>query len=200
MQIIFGQVRLVRSPGPTPCSTHNRVHTGLSRFLQRKHSQLNKKLEFRDISKKMDLFQPGGIFFNQVENLRILFALPWTRHIVPGWTGWNKQKQVKNVMSLPKAKFVGLLLVCFQVVEETQVLMRKIVKQVDYSSAKLSCLIFNERKVSQETSQQYLKSFQHVETFDEDNLRDFVDVYLKEIASSKDPAFNGNNRKVNILK
>ena len=124
--------------------------------------------------------------------MRILFALPWTRHIVPGWTGWNKQKQVKNVMSLPKAKFVGLLLVCFQVVEETQVLMRKIVKQVDYSSAKLSCLIFNERKVSQETSQQYLKSFQHVETFDEDNLRDFVDVYLKEIASSKDPAFNGN--------
>ena len=140
MQIIFGQVRLVRSPGPTPCSTHNRVHSGLSRFLQQKHSQLNKKLEFRDISKKMDLFQPGEIFFNQVENLRILFALPWTRHIVPGWTGWNKQKQVKNVMSLPKAKFVGLLLVCFQVVEETQVLMRKIVKQVDYSSAKLSCL------------------------------------------------------------
>ena len=126
--------------------------------------------------------------------MRILFALPWTRHIVPGWTGWNKQKQVKNVMSLPKAKFVGLLLVCFQVVEETQVLMRKIVKQVDYSSAKLSCLIFNERKVSQETSQQYLKSFQHVETFDEDNLRDFVDVYLKEIASSKDPAFNGNKK------
>ena len=104
------------------------------------------------------------------------------------------------MMSLTKAKFVGLLLVCFQVVEETQVLMRKIVKQVDYSSAKLSCLIFNERKVSQETTQQYLKSFQHVETFDEDNLRDFVDVYLKEIASSKDPAFNGNNRKVNILK
>ena len=60
MQIIFGQVRLVRSPGPTPCSTHNRVHSGLSRFLQRKHSQLNKKLEFRDISKKIDLLQPGG--------------------------------------------------------------------------------------------------------------------------------------------
>ena len=59
MQIIFGQVRLVRSPGPTPCSTHNRVHTGLSRFLQRKHSRLDKKLEVRDISKKINLFQPG---------------------------------------------------------------------------------------------------------------------------------------------
>ena len=36
--------------------------------------------------------------------------------------------------------------------------------------------------------------FQHVETFDEENLRDFVDVYLKEIASSKDPAFNGDKK------
>ena len=103
----------------------------------------------------------------------------------------------EKVMFISKDKFVGFFLV-LQVVEETQVLMRKIVKQVDYSSAKLSCLIFNERKVSQETSQQYLKSFQHVETFDEDNLRDFVDVYLKEIASSKDPAFNGN-KKINVL-
>ena len=51
--------------------------------------------------------------------------------------------------------------------------------------------------MSEETSQQYLKSFQHVQTFDEDNLRDFFDVYLKEIASSKDPAFNGN---INIAK
>ena len=32
---------------------------------------------------------------------------------------------------------------------------------------------------------------QHVETYDEENMRDFVDVYLKEIASSKDPSFNG---------
>ena len=38
--------------------------------------------------------------------------------------------------------------------------------------------------------------FQHVETFDEDNLRDFVDVYLKEIASSKDPAFNGDKEQL----
>ena len=105
----------------------------------------------------------------------------------------------EKVMFISKDKFVGFFLV-LQVVEETQVLMRKIVKQVDYSSAKLSCLIFNERKVSQETSQQYLKSFQHVETFDEDNLRDFVDVYLKEIASSKDPAFNGNKKQTAFLK
>ena len=48
----------------------------------------------------------------------------------------------ENVMSLPKAKFVGFSLFRFQVVEETQVLMRKIVKQVDFCSAKLSCLIF----------------------------------------------------------
>ena len=47
-----------------------------------------------------------------------------------------------------------------QVVEETQQLMRNIVKQ-------------------------------HIENFDEGNMRDFVDVYLKEMASSKDPAFNG---------
>merc|ERR550517_116492 len=82
-----------------------------------------------------------------VENLRILFALPWTRHIAPGWTGWNKQKQV---------------------VEETQVLMRKIVKQ-------------------------------HVETYDEENMRDFVDVYLKEIVSSKDPSFNEEQLLVNAM-
>jgi len=83
----------------------------------------------------------------QVENLRILFALPWTRHIVPGWTGWNKQKQV---------------------VEETQVLMRKIVKQ-------------------------------HVETYDEENMRDFVDVYLREISTSKDPSFNEEQLLVNAM-
>ena len=34
---------------------------------------------------------------------------------------------------------------------------------------------------------------QHVETYDEENMRDFVDVYLKEIGSSKDPSFNGNS-------
>ena len=28
--------------------------------------------------------------------MRFLFALPWTRFIVPGWTGWNKQKEVRK--------------------------------------------------------------------------------------------------------
>ena len=32
---------------------------------------------------------------------------------------------------------------------------------------------------------------QHVETYEEENMRDFVDVYLREIQSSKDPSFNG---------
>ena len=32
---------------------------------------------------------------------------------------------------------------------------------------------------------------QHIENYDEGNMRDFVDVYLKEMARSKDPAFNG---------
>ena len=33
---------------------------------------------------------------------------------------------------------------------------------------------------------------QHVETYDEENMRDFVDVYLKEMAGSKDKSFTGN--------
>ena len=45
----------------------------------------------------------------------------------------------------------------------------------------------------QGTLQVYIARFviQHVETYDEENMRDFVDVYLREIASSKDPSFNG---------
>ena len=30
-----------------------------------------------------------------------------------------------------------------------------------------------------------------METYDEENMRDFVDVYLREISTSKDPSFNG---------
>ena len=74
-----------------------------------------------------------------MENLRFLFAIPISRFIAPEWTGWNKQKQV---------------------VEETQQLMRDIVKQ-------------------------------HVETYDEDNMRDFVDVYLREMRCTADPSFTG---------
>ena len=44
----------------------------------------------------------------KVENLRILFALPWSRHLAPGWTGWTKQQQV---------------------VGETQELVREIVRE-----------------------------------------------------------------------
>ena len=34
---------------------------------------------------------------------------------------------------------------------------------------------------------------QHVETFDEDNMRDFVDVYLREMRNSPDVSFTGKH-------
>jgi len=83
----------------------------------------------------------------QVENLRFLFAIPWSRFVAPEWTGWNKQKQV---------------------VTETQQLMRDIVKQ-------------------------------HVETYDEDNMRDFVDVYLREMKTSADVSFSEEQLLVNAM-
>ncbi len=33
---------------------------------------------------------------------------------------------------------------------------------------------------------------EHKSTFDENHLRDFIDVYLKEMQSGQDPDFNGN--------
>ena len=37
----------------------------------------------------------------QVENLRFLFNLPWTRHLFPEATGWNSQKKItKDVQDL----------------------------------------------------------------------------------------------------
>ena len=76
----------------------------------------------------------------------------------------------------------------FQVVEETQVLMRKIVKQVGF----IKILIFIQ--IQERCASRIWHVFtQHVETYDEENMRDFVDVYLKEIGSSKDPSFNGNS-------
>ena len=39
----------------------------------------------------------------QVENLRFLFNLPWTRHLFPEATGWNSQKKItKDVQDLVK--------------------------------------------------------------------------------------------------
>ena len=76
---------------------------------------------------------------------------------------------------------------CFKVVEETQVLMRKIVKQV--ATSKLSYILLPIQGRLQFHIAQFV--IQHVETYDEENMRDFVDVYLREIASSKDPSFNG---------
>ena len=80
----------------------------------------------------------------------------------------------------------------FQVVEETQVLMRKIVKQVGF----IKILIFIQIQVRC-ASRIWHVFTQHVETYDEENMRDFVDVYLKEIGSSKDPSFNGNSNPKN---
>ena len=79
----------------------------------------------------------------------------------------------------------------FQVVEETQVLMRKIVKQVGF--IKILIFFFQVRCASHICH----VPTQHVETYDEENMRDFVDVYLKEIGSSKDPSFNGNSNPKN---
>ena len=93
--------------------------------------------------------------------MRFLFALPWTRFIVPGWTGWNKQKEVrKTIYNITRGQSRTALLLA-QVVGETQRMMRDIVRQ-------------------------------HIETYDEENMRDFVDVYLKEMAGSKDKSFTGN--------
>ena len=34
---------------------------------------------------------------------------------------------------------------------------------------------------------------EHKATYDENHMRDFIDVYLREIQASKDPDFNGNS-------
>jgi len=39
---------------------------------------------------------------------------------------------------------------------------------------------------------------EHKETFDENNMRDFIDVYLKEIKEGNDPDFNGRP-KLNLI-
>lgn len=84
----------------------------------------------------------------QVEGLRFLFAIPVSRFVAPEWTGWNKQKQV---------------------VEETQDLMKRIVRE-------------------------------HKETFDSDNMRDFIDVYIREMKQeSCTPDFNDDQLIVNAM-
>ena len=71
--------------------------------------------------------------------------------------------------------------------------MRKIVKQV--ATSKLSYILLPMQGTLQVHIAQLV--IQHVETYDEENMRDFVDVYLKEIGSSKDPSFNGNSNPKN---
>ena len=79
-------------------------------------------------------------------------------------------------------------------VEETQVLMRKIVRQVKVKVLiHIQCILYTIQPAMPGTLQFNISQvlIQHVETYDEENMRDFVDVYLREIASSKDPSFNG---------
>jgi hypothetical protein len=40
---------------------------------------------------------------------------------------------------------------------------------------------------------------EHKSTFDENHLRDFIDVYLKEMQSGQDPDFNGNKYILNYI-
>ena len=54
-------------------------------------------------------------------------------------------------------------------------------------------LIFNVQVVGE--TQQLMRDIvrQHVETYDEDNMRDFVDVYLREMKTTTDVSFTGNS-------
>ena len=65
----------------------------------------------------------------QVENLRFLFNLPWTRHLFPEATGWNSQKKITK---------------------DVQDLVKELVQE-------------------------------HKESYDSNDMRDFMDVYLQEI-------------------
>ena len=156
MKIIFGQVRLVRSPGPAPCSAHNRVHSGLSRFMQRKYSQLNKKLEFRDISQKMDLFQPGGKLEDPFCTSVDKAYCSWMDRMEQTETGGKCDVFTKKLNRLDYCYFAfrswkRLKFWCGKLSSRLIAPLQscrvwfsiKIVKQVDYSSAKLSYLVFN---------------------------------------------------------
>ena len=54
-------------------------------------------------------------------------------------------------------------------------------------------LIFTVQVVGE--TQQLMRDIvrQHVETYDEDNMRDFVDVYLREMKTTTDVSFTGNS-------
>ena len=74
----------------------------------------------------------------QVENLRFLFNMPWTRHFFPESTGWNSQKKITK---------------------EIQDLVKNLVTE-------------------------------HKSTYDSNDMRDFLDVYLQEISETNDKDFN----------